>query len=114
MIRHVALLTFIVVGITECLIVVSLLSIGLFGIIEEPEATVVVKKLFLVGAGFFPLFMISRWFIKCDNCRKNLVTFNNFDGKSVSWDNLFFALFSSKPVFCPHCRHPNFLKRTKS
>lgn len=114
MLRNFAILAFIIIGLCEFFIVIALLAIGLFGVVEEPRATELVKELFLTGAVLFGPFLFSRWFIKCDSCAKNLVTFNNFDGKSVSWDDLLISMVSKKPVQCPYCRKPNYLRNNKS
>ena len=110
MFRNITILAFIISGICEFLIVIALLAVGLFGIVEEPEATVLVKQLFLIGAVLIVPFFLTRLFIKCDSCDKSLVTFNNFDNKSVSWDNLLWSLISKKPLQCPHCRQLNYLR----
>lgn len=110
MLRSISVLTFVLLGLCEFLIVLALLAIALFGVVEEPKATELVKELFLIGAILIAPFLITRWIIRCEFCSKVLITFNNHDGKSVSWDNLLISMVSKKPVRCPHCRKPNYLR----
>lgn len=114
MLRNISILIFVLLGLCEFLIVLALLAIALFGVVEEPKATELVKELFLIGAVLIVPFLLARWFIKCEICSKSLITFNNFDGRSVSWDDLLISMISKKPIQCPHCRKPNYLRNKKS
>ena len=111
MYRNISILAFVVLGLCEFGVVLALLAIGVLGVVEEPQATSIVKQLFILGAVLIVPFLLTRLLIKCDSCSKSLVTFNNFDNKSVSWDSLLWSLVTKEAIKCPHCRQPNHLRK---
>ena len=96
------------------LLIISMLSISLLGIVDEPQLTEYIKIAFAIGGVLFVTYLIAAFSIKCDSCGERLMFNSGSRGDAKGWDDLFKCIFLNKKVICQHCSFPNDFTINKS
>lgn len=95
------------------LLIITMLSISLLGIVDEPQLTQYIKIAFAIGGVIFVNYLIAAFSIKCESCGERLMFNSGSRGDAKGWDDLFKCLFFNKIVICQHCLSPNDFKVNK-